>query len=855
MKLTNTQNKIIDKARTSNFIKINAFAGTGKTTVLEHLTKKYSDSKFLYLVFNKSMSDEAKKRFPDNTHVYTINSLAYKYSRIELSFTSVKRGYRVIEIKNYLNIGKYDVALLTINIFNNFCNSSYMDINNNVVETLINQNEEYKLTFEKCKNISIITKHVLELWNNMYNGHMEITHNFYLKYFHINIDRLKEYINYDYVLLDECLIGDHYVHTKKGNKTIKSLYKDFINNKKLPLVKSYNIKEKIFEYKEILNAIKSNNRNIYLVESEGLNKIKGTSNHPILTQRGYVNIKDLIIGKDYILLENSKKQKSKKILNSDQYQILLGSYLGDGYISKQSNYSTYRLKFTHSKKQESYFKLKCNIFNIDKKYLIDSGYTKKKNILTSNYSSTFIINDFIENELVNIDARGLAIWYMDDGSINNNSISLHTNKFSYDENLKLKDILLNNFNLNCTISKNKNYYYLRLDVKNSKSFLKMIKTYMHPDLFYKNEYSNNDILYKWNNCFEIYGGNFIKSINIIGKDTVYDITVKDNHNFITSLSYYGTGIIVHNCQDTNDLTLDIFSGLKGKKIIVGDKHQAIFAWRGAINAMNKFNNNSIDECYLNETFRFDSNIAEKANFLLNTLLSEKEKIISYYPEKNNEIKTKCCITRTNSGIIKVFSKNYDKGKIIKTIRNPDDIFKLPLSLYYYMTDRVKYKDKITVKWLYNFRGKRDIEEYAKSINDIELLTSLNIVEEFYEDLIKIYNNAKAYRRKRKVDLFITTAHTCKGLEWDHVILYNDFPNIIQKISSICDDIEIFRTMINNSNNLKNKFMFQRVVEEINLYYVAVTRAIYKLDLDITNYDLFSLSEKSINNLLEEYQKN
>ena len=50
MKLTNNQNKIIDKALTSNFIKINAFAGTGKTTVLEHLTKKYSDSKFLYLV-------------------------------------------------------------------------------------------------------------------------------------------------------------------------------------------------------------------------------------------------------------------------------------------------------------------------------------------------------------------------------------------------------------------------------------------------------------------------------------------------------------------------------------------------------------------------------------------------------------------------------------------------------------------------------------------------------------------------------------------------------------------------------------------------------------------------------------
>jgi superfamily I DNA/RNA helicase len=512
MNLTENQTKIITCAEDNSFIKINAFAGTGKTTVLEELTKSYNTKKFLYLVFNKSMADEAKKKFPHNTHVYTINGLAYKYSRYELNFTSIKNNYRVIEIKNYLTITKYDIALISLHIFNCFCNSAYKDINKKIILNLIDANDEMKLVFARNKShIDDIVKNIVVLWNDMYNGKMEITHNFYLKYFHINIDRMKDFIKYDYVLLDEA-------------------------------------------------------------------------------------------------------------------------------------------------------------------------------------------------------------------------------------------------------------------------------------------------------------------------------------------------------QDTNDITLDIFNNLNGKKVLVGDKHQAIYGWRGAVNAMTKLKSDNVKNLYLTETFRFDRNIASKANFLLNDLLGEKESIISYYPDKANVINSHCCITRTNAGVIKVFSKNYDKGEVIKTVRNPDDIFKLPLSLYYFLNNKTKYRSKITVKWLYNFRSREDIKKYAQSINDVELLTSLNIVEEFWEDLITIYDNAKAFRRKKKVDLYVTTAHTCKGLEWDHVTIYNDFPNILQKIATITDDIDHFKSIVANIGDSNNSSAIQKIIEEINLYYVAVTRTIYKLDTDITNSDLFKLSKETINNLLTEYQE-
>jgi superfamily I DNA/RNA helicase len=44
-------------------LKINAFAGTGKTTTLEYLAA-HSRAQGIYLAFNKSIADNAAGRFP-----------------------------------------------------------------------------------------------------------------------------------------------------------------------------------------------------------------------------------------------------------------------------------------------------------------------------------------------------------------------------------------------------------------------------------------------------------------------------------------------------------------------------------------------------------------------------------------------------------------------------------------------------------------------------------------------------------------------------------------------------------------------------------------------------------------------
>ena len=61
MRLTNEQKEII---ATSGNIKINAVAGSGKTTtILEYAKARPKNKKILYLAFNKSVKLEAERKF------------------------------------------------------------------------------------------------------------------------------------------------------------------------------------------------------------------------------------------------------------------------------------------------------------------------------------------------------------------------------------------------------------------------------------------------------------------------------------------------------------------------------------------------------------------------------------------------------------------------------------------------------------------------------------------------------------------------------------------------------------------------------------------------------------------------
>jgi len=81
MQLTPEQQDIIQS--TSN-IKINAVAGSGKTTtIIEYARSQPASARILYLAFNKSVKLEATKKFVEkglhNVKVETAHSLAFRH--------------------------------------------------------------------------------------------------------------------------------------------------------------------------------------------------------------------------------------------------------------------------------------------------------------------------------------------------------------------------------------------------------------------------------------------------------------------------------------------------------------------------------------------------------------------------------------------------------------------------------------------------------------------------------------------------------------------------------------------------------------------------------------------------------
>ena len=77
IKPTNEQIQAIDLFRTGDSLKINAYAGTGKTATLVMLAQS-TPRQGVYLAFNRSLADEARTKFPASVTCWTTHQLAYR---------------------------------------------------------------------------------------------------------------------------------------------------------------------------------------------------------------------------------------------------------------------------------------------------------------------------------------------------------------------------------------------------------------------------------------------------------------------------------------------------------------------------------------------------------------------------------------------------------------------------------------------------------------------------------------------------------------------------------------------------------------------------------------------------------
>ncbi len=203
--LTDEQNAII---RSSGNIKINAVAGSGKTTTLiEYARGRPANSRILYLAFNKSVKTEAQKRFRLNglsrVKVETAHSLAYRHIVYRHGYRLKSSGYKTHEIAHLLGLnaqgerhGQYVVANHINRFISYFCNSPAEKIKDLNYADVVS--DKQARTFVE-RYYGYIEKQTRLLLAKMDRGAIEIPHDFYLKKFQLS----RPVLPYDYILFDE----------------------------------------------------------------------------------------------------------------------------------------------------------------------------------------------------------------------------------------------------------------------------------------------------------------------------------------------------------------------------------------------------------------------------------------------------------------------------------------------------------------------------------------------------------------------------------------------------------------------------------------------------------------------------
>jgi len=189
-------------------IKINAVAGSGKTTtILHYAASRPQGSRILYLAFNKSVRTEARKKFDEkglrHVQVETAHSLAFKAIVPRNGYAVSPQGYTSFEIAELLGLAdggeKHGAFILANHIARftaYFCNSSVQKVQDlNYLDTVTDAKAK---AFVKTFYAQIV-EGTRRLLKRMKEGEIRITHDFYLKLYQLS----NPVLPFDYILFDE----------------------------------------------------------------------------------------------------------------------------------------------------------------------------------------------------------------------------------------------------------------------------------------------------------------------------------------------------------------------------------------------------------------------------------------------------------------------------------------------------------------------------------------------------------------------------------------------------------------------------------------------------------------------------
>jgi F-box protein 18 (helicase) len=269
-------------------------------------------------------------------------------------------------------------------------------------------------------------------------------------------------------------------------------------------------------------------------------------------------------------------------------------------------------------------------------------------------------------------------------------------------------------------------------------------------------------------------------------------------------------ILVDEVQDLTAVMLKLIQAqTHATRGYVGDPYQSIYAYRGAIDAMNKVAATA-KVFDLTHSFRFPQRIADVANAVLNGLVGANVATVGAgrdtAPPPGAPLALIC---RTNGQLFTEAAQRNGKGihwagDLTESIEVLRDLYRL----------RTGDRQAIVSPYYVRFESFDALEQYVAATGEVETRALIKLVKDYKSDIPRITEEIEqnAVADQAEAEYIFTTAHKAKGLEWDRVKIGDDF--------HVCSDTQ---EQIAHGEEPDQ--------QEVNLLNVAITRARYELTLN------------------------
>lgn len=273
-------------------------------------------------------------------------------------------------------------------------------------------------------------------------------------------------------------------------------------------------------------------------------------------------------------------------------------------------------------------------------------------------------------------------------------------------------------------------------------------------------------------------------------------------------------------QDANPVIVAVVQGQRDvQAIVVGDSCQAIYGWRGAVDALASWPADR--RLHLSQSFRFGQAVAAEANKWLDVLdgpfrLSATPRIDSVIGAVGSP---RAIVCRTNAEALVQARAALDAGRRVALAGGGQEMRRLAQAAL-----ELQAAGRTSNAELAAFPSWHAVQAFVRTdAAGAALAASVRLIDK--HGAIGVLRVVSQLSNPGRADLTVSTAHRAKGLEWDSVLVASDFREPARALPS--------GTAASTDTSAASDSPAPRALQtsraEAMLAYVAVTRARTELD--------------------------